>query len=116
MSAPRDSKKIRLDFNILEHDETTDKSIPGLYLYHKEDCKFILDENCTVLLNDIYAKLKNADQSIKDILQNKTDYKELIKNADSQTDKLHYAQQFAIKRLAAGVTEEHDLVFKALVK
>ena len=110
------AKRIRLVFNMVELDEKTDKCFPGIYLYHKEDSKFTLDENCIVHLNDIYARLKGADNSINDILQNKTDYKELIKNADNQKDKIRYAKQLAIKRLAVGVTEEHDLVFKALVK
>lgn len=110
------AKKIRLVFNMLELDETTDKSFPGLYQYHQEDGKFTLNENCTIHLNDIYGKLKGAQQSIKDILQDKTDYKELIKEAKTPEEKLQYAQLLAIKRLAAGVTEELDGVFKALVK
>jgi len=30
--------------------------------------------------------------------------------------KLHFARLLSIKRLAAGVTEEHDAVFKTLFK
>jgi hypothetical protein len=110
------AKKIRLVFNMLELDETTEKSFPGLYQYHQEESKFTLNENCVIHQNDIYGKLKGAQQSIKEILQDKTDYKELIKKADNPEEKLHNAQLLAIKRLAAGVTEELDLVFKVLVK
>lgn len=110
------AKKIRLVFNMVELDDTPDKVFPGLYAYHAADKKFTLNESCVIHVNDIYGKLKGGEQSITDVLLDKTDYKELIKTADSPDKKLQYAQSLAIRRLAAGVTEELDGVFKALVK
>lgn len=39
-----------------------------------------------------------------------------IKEATTQDEKLRYAQLLSVQRLAAGVIEEHDAVFKTLLK
>ncbi|MEX3581717.1 MAG: StbB family protein [Burkholderia sp.] len=110
------AKKIRLVFNMVELDEVPERVFSGLFEYHASATNFTLKPNAVIHVNDIYGKLKVADQSIKDILLDPTDFKEKIKTAKDSDEKLHFAQLLSIKRLAAGVSEELDAVFKTLLK
>ncbi len=110
------AKKIRLVFNMVEIDENPERLFSGLFEYHAATKNFTLRPEAVIHVNDIYGKLKGAEQSISEILQDPTDYKELIKTAKDADEKLRFAQMVGIKRLAAGVTEELDAVFKTLLK
>jgi len=111
------AKKIRLVFNMVEIDESQERAFAGLFEYHAAAKNFTLRPEAVIHVNDIYGKLKGADQqSIKSILDDPTDYKEKIKTAKDAEEKLHFAQMVGIKRLAAGVVEELDAVFKTLFK
>lgn len=110
------AKKIRLVMNMVEIDESPERLFSGLFEYHAATKNFTLRPEAVIHVNDIYGKLKGAEQSISEILQDQTDYKELIKTAKDADEKLRYAQMVGIKRLAAGVTEELDVVFKTLLK
>ena len=108
------AKKIRLVFNMVEIDDVPERVFAGLFEYHASSKSFTLRPDAVIHVNDIYGKLKGAEQGIKDILNDPTDYKEKIKTAKDADEKLHFAQMVGIKRLAAGVTEELDAVFKTL--
>jgi hypothetical protein len=110
------AKKIRLVFNMVELDENPERAFAGLIEYHSAAKNFTLRRDAVIHTNEIYAKIKNAEQGIMDILNDPTDYKEKIKTATDPEEKLHYAQMVGIKRLAAGVVEELDAVFKTLLK
>lgn len=110
------AKKIRLVFNMVEIDETPERLFAGLLEYHAAAKNFTLRPDAVIHVNDIYGKLKGAEQGIKDILADPTDYKEKIKTATDADEKLHFAQMVGIKRLAAGVVDELDAVFKTLLK
>jgi hypothetical protein len=110
------AKKIRLVFNMVELDEHPERVFTGLIEYHAAAKTFTLRRDAVIHTNDIYAKIKHAEQGIMDILNDPTDYKEKIKTATDPAEKLHYAQRVGIKRLAAGVVEELDAVFKTLLK
>lgn len=110
------AKKIRLVFNMVEIDDVPERVFAGLFEYHASSKSFTLRPEAVIHVNDIYGKIKGAEQGIKDILNDPTDYKEKIKTAKDSDEKLHFAQMVGIKRLAAGVTEELDAVFKTLLK
>lgn len=109
-------KKIRLVFNMVEPDELPERVFSGLFEYQKQEKKFVIKPEAAIRINDIFGKIKSTDKSIREILMDETDFKQKIKEAQSPEDKLHYAQLLSVKRLAAGVSEELDTVFKALFK
>ncbi len=110
------AKKIRLLFSMVEMDEQVEQVFGGLFNYHASAKRFTLKPDAVIHVNDIYGKLSGAQQSIADILADATDFKEKIKNAESSQQKLQFAQMLSVKRLAVGVTEELDAVFKTLLK
>jgi len=110
------AKKIRLVFNMVEQDESPEVIFSGLFEYYESEKTFTLKPNAVMHANDIYGKLKGSDQTIAAILGDATDLKEQLKAAKEPEEKLRISRLIGIKRLAAGVSEELDAVFKALFK
>lgn len=110
------TKKIRLVFNMVEMDEQVEQVFSGLFEYHASAKRFTLKPDAVIHVNDIFGKLNGAQQSIADVLADPTDFKEQIKTASSAIEKLKFAQKLSVKRLATGVAEELDSVFKTLMK
>lgn len=110
------AKKIRLVFNMVEQDESPEVLFSGLFEYHESEKTFTLKPNAVMHANDIYGKLKGSEQTIAAILGDATDLKEQLKAAKEPEEKLRISRLIGIKRLAAGVSDELDAVFKALFK
>lgn len=102
-------EKIRVVFNMVEHDQDVRRSFHSLFAYHKEFGSFILDPEAVIHTSDIFAKV--GEQSIVDILNDKTDLKLALREAESSEDKIAISRKIANKRLAIGVCEELDAVF-----
>lgn len=110
------AKKIRILFNMVEANDIPEREFSGLFEYHKEEKRFTLNPKAAVHESDIYGKLSKGELTINEILNDPTDLKEQLKAATSQEEKLRISKMIGIKRLAIGVKEELDDVFKALVK
>lgn len=110
------AKKIRVVFNMIEHDDNPEQLFSSLYDYHDSEKKFTLRKSAIIHVNEIYGKLKGTERGISDILADETDYKEELKKTTDQAEKQLLAQLIALKRLADGVTDELDAVFKTLFK
>ena len=110
------AKKIRLVFNMVEMDEQVEQVFSGLLDYHASAKRFTLRPDAVIHVNDIFGKLNGAQKSIGEVLADPTDFKEKIKSSQSDQEKLQFAQMLSVKRLAVGVTEELDTVFKTLLK
>ena len=110
------AKKLRLLFNMVELDEEPSRLFATLFDFHAREKCFTLKPDAVIHTNEIYEKLKGDTQSIADVLDDKTDLKELLKHATDSQAKLAISRQIGIKRLAAGVSEELDAVFKTLFK
>jgi hypothetical protein len=110
------AKKIRLVFNMVEMDEQVEQVFGGLFEYHLSAKRFTLKPDAVIHVNDIFGKFNGAQKSIADVLADPTDFKEQIKTATSDLEKLKFAQMLSVKRLAIGVAEELDAVFKTLLK
>lgn len=109
-------KKIRLVFNQVEIGDSVESIFSGLFEYQKAEGKFTIRPEAVMHTNDIYPKLASSSATIAQILADGTDYKEKIKTSTDSAEKLRFAQLIALKRLAAGITDELDAVFKTLLK
>lgn len=110
------ARKIRLVFNMVEMSEAPAHVFSGLFEYHASAKNFTLKPEAVVHVNDIYGKLKGSEQDIAEILNNPVDLKDQLKTAKDSDEKLKISRLIGIKRLAAGVTEELDAVFRTLLK
>ena len=109
------ANKIKLVFNMVESDAVLEREFAGLFEYQKSEQRFTLQCEAVIHANDIFGKLKGAEQSIADILNDTADLKAQLIAANNSDEKLYLSRMIGIKRLAAGVTEELDAVFNVLL-
>jgi hypothetical protein len=110
------AKKLRVVFNMVEFDDKPERIFSGLISYHAENKSFTLKPDAIIHMNELYGKLNGSEQSIGNILNDATDLKGSLKAATDDAEKISITRRIAMKRLAAGVTEELDAVFKTLFK
>jgi hypothetical protein len=106
--------KIRVVFNMVEHDETPGAVFSGLHEYHAQHSTFRLQPDAVIRTSELYARLRDARRSIADILSDRTDYKTLLVNASSE-ERAKLGRSLGTLRLAAGVKTELDAVFDTLL-
>lgn len=108
-------QKIRVVFNMLEIDAEAEQVFSGLIEYSKAEKLCTIRPAAVIHQNEIFGKLKDLDgKGIKDILSDPTDWTAKLQEAKSPEEKLQFARMRAVKRLAIGVDEELDAVFKNL--
>lgn len=110
------AKKIRVVFNQVENGDSVEAIFSRIFDYQKAENKFVIRPDAVLHLNEIYPKFASSTATIAQILADGTDYKAAIKGSTEPAEKLRFAQLIALKRLAAGVTDELDAVFKTLFK
>lgn len=110
------AKKIRLVFNMVEQEDNVERVFASLFQYHADQKNFTLKPGAVLHVNEIYNKLNGSQLTIAGILADTTDFKEQLKTATDSDEKLKISRQIGIKRLAAGVSEELDAVYKTLLK
>lgn len=108
------AEKIRLVFNMVEHDEDPATVFSGLLEYHKQDKKFTMRPGAVIHTSELFARLRETGKSIRAVVTDKTDYKSLLKDADA-SERFQLGRSLSTLRLAAGVKEELDDVFDALL-
>ena len=108
------ANKIRLVFNMVEHDEDPDMAFAGLHDYHEQRRMFELRPTAVIRTSELYARVRQVERSIADILCDETDYKALLKSAKPD-ERLQLGRSLSTLRLAAGVKAELDAVFDSLL-
>lgn len=110
------AKKIRIIFNRLDVDDPVEQIFNGIFAYQKAEKKFTLKADAIIYNNEVFEKIKYSGKTIQEVISDQTDYKVLIKSATTQEEKIAHASAISLKRLAVGVQDELDEVFKALFK
>ncbi len=110
------SEKIRIIFNRVEQDEIEDlNSFAALIGYHETNPIFTLNEKATVFVNDIYDGLKKVNKSLSEVIEDKTDFKSIIRDKKSKSDDKEKAlNMLALQRLSIGANKNLDTAFQAL--
>lgn len=103
--------KIRVVFNMVAHGDELSANFSGLLNYHKKENLFTLRKDAVIHMSDIFAKV--GVNNIKAIAEDETDLKELLKTTEGE-EKIKVSKQIGTRRLARGMTEELDAVFKTL--
>ncbi len=108
------AEKIKIILNRVEDMEKPAKQFNTLIEFLDATPTATISLDCIISENEIYQRLRHDARSIKDLANDKTDFKALIVKAKDQTAKLALAESLAIKRLASGVLPELDACFAAL--
>jgi len=110
------ASKIRVVFNMVESDENPEEVFEGIIQYAEQAGTCVVSPDFVIHTNELFGKLKGTSNSIAAILEDKTDFKSAIKETSDPAEKVRLSQALGMKRLAAGVQEELDRVFKAVVE
>ncbi|KVW77401.1 StbB family protein [Burkholderia ubonensis] len=111
-----EKERIRVVFNRVDPRYSVEDQFKSLFAYYNDRRTFTLRREAVMHINEIYSMAADARQSIDEILSDPTDYRALIREAQTPEDKSRLARMVSIKRLAVGVKAELDSVFKALTK
>ena len=107
--------RIRLLFNQVDSGESTLELFAPLVNYHQTHKRFTLRPDAAIHTNELFELIKEIPQSISDLKDDQTDYREKIKTAESHDEKVRYSRLLSIRRLASGVNDELDEVFETLM-
>ena len=107
-------KKIKVVLNLLEHDDLPESVFAGLAAYSKESKTFSFNARAAIRASEIFAKIGQTGQTIADLLSDQTDFKAQLIAAQSQEEKVRISRLIGLRRLAGGVYEEMDAVFKTI--
>ncbi len=107
--------RIRLVFNQVETGDNALTLFAPLVSYHETYQNFTLKPDTVIHVNEIFGLLKDSAQSIPALLDDETDYREKIRSAKTQEEKIQFSRRLSIKRLAAGVNDELNQVFDRLL-
>lgn len=104
--------RIKMVFNRVDFDDDARREFAPIIDYHDDHKRFSLSLSALIEENEFFSKAQGA--SINEVLADATDYKALIKAAESTEDKLSCAEKITVRRLAASAKDNLDDVFKAL--
>lgn len=108
------ASRVRLVFNQVADDEPVERVFETLLAYCAASGTVVPRLAACLHYNEVYARVRGTDQSLKALAADAMDYKQRIAQADSTSDKVALAQQLATQRLARGILPELDACFDAL--
>lgn len=108
------ASRLKLVFNTVEAGVTVAQAFDSLLAFLKQQPIARVKLNCKLGTNEIYGRIKGMKTDLATLANDPTDYKALIAQAKSTTEKVALAQKLATRRLAIGVVPELDACFAAL--
>ena len=109
-------ERIRVVLNRVDPRASLESSFASLFKFHATHRGFILREEAAIHENELFGKLANSTTTISDLLADTTDYKAMIRDAQSPHEKTELARKVSMRRLAVGVNAQLDSVFAALMR
>ena len=106
--------RLRLVFNQVDDDNPIERTFDTLLSYCASTGVARARMGAFLSFNEVYALVRGTTQTLAELAADRTDYKEAIGRATTQSDKLALAQRLAVQRLARGVFPELDACFEAL--
>ncbi|MEW1781409.1 StbB family protein [Arthrobacter sp. NPDC080086] len=109
-------ERIRVLLNRVDPRDSMERMFPMLFKFHASHRGFILREEAAIHENELFGKLANSPTTIGDLLADTTDYKAMIRDAQSPQEKTELARKVSMRRLAVGVQAQLDDAFAALMR
>lgn len=107
------ARKIRVVFNMVEPDDDPAHAFGNLLRYAETEKKFVL-RDAVIHANPIFQFLKGGERTVKDLVQDETDYKSLLATTTILEEKTRCTRMIGMRRLAIGVDDELDKAYQAL--
>lgn len=110
------AEKIRVVFNRVDPDDLKNlpSIFPTLFGFNSEEKLCVLNEQATVLNNEIFDRLRQLKKTISEVLNDDTDYRNLVRTTDDPEEKDFAIAMVSAKRLAKSANRNLDEVFETL--
>ncbi|KAB1469124.1 hypothetical protein FZI27_20280 [Cronobacter sakazakii] len=108
------AKKIRVVFNKVEVDDDIESEFYPLFAMHQKNKNFTLNTGAVIQSSEIYKQLRAYKKSIPELLDDPTDWRKKLKEAQSEEEKVTAVKMISMKRLALSARDNLDNVYKAL--
>ncbi|MCC7006934.1 MAG: plasmid stabilization protein [Ottowia sp.] len=111
-------EKIRLVFNKVDEEKISsfDNIFSPILGFHESEKRFTLDPDAIIFSSDIFSMLRPLQKTLSDVLDDKTDYRQQLKQASTSEEKQDCLDMIAAKRLALSASENLDHVYRILFK
>lgn len=107
------AEKIRVVFNRVKRDVQSE--FPIIAAYYSQAKNFTLNYECAIFETELFDALSIHRISMKNLMDDQTDYKALLKNKDASVqDREHWSDMYGLKLLCKGVNRKLDQVFATL--
>jgi hypothetical protein len=106
--------RIRVVFNMLEHDETVEDDFYPLIAYHEEKKAFSLRPKAAIQYSELYQRLRQLGVTIDDLLADTTDWKAKLREVKDAEERERIVSMISARRLAASAKENLDQVFSVV--
>lgn len=106
--------KIRMIFNKVEVDESTQEEFAALFGLAERDKNFTLNPGAVIYANEVFERLKAVGKSLGEIVADPVDYRAKLRQTEDEDEKDFCVQMVALKRLAVTANANLDDAYKAL--
>lgn len=106
--------KIRMIFNKVEVDESTQEEFAALFGLAERDKNFTLNPGAVIYANEVFERLKAVGKSLSEIVADPVDYRAKLRQTEDEDEKDFCVQMVALKRLAVTANANLDDAYKAL--
>jgi len=108
------AKKIRVVFNKVEVDDDVEQDFYPIFALHQQAKNFTLNPKAVLYSSELFKQLRAFKKTIPDLLNDQTDWRKKLKEAQSQEEKEMAVKMISMRRLATSAQENLDTVFKAV--
>lgn len=111
-----DRKRIRIVFNKVDTDESVQEEFSALFGAAEVDKTFTIRPDAVIYLNEVYERLKTVGKTLSEVMADKVDYRQQLREAKSEDEKDFCVRMVSIKRLAVTATDNLHTVFATVFK
>lgn len=113
-----DKKRIRVVFNRVDLEDTKDiqKIFGDIISYAEASKRCIVNPAAVIYENEVFGKMRDNAISLKDIVGDETNYREVRRNATTKEEVNAAIEMIKIQALAKSAVKNFDEVYKALLK
>lgn len=106
--------KIITLFNRLDSDETVDSEFPAISMFEQTKNMFTLKKDAIIYDNEVFEKLKAIGKNLGEFNEDKTDYRQKLRETSDEDERYIIMRMVAIMRLAPPATRNLDRVYNVL--
>lgn len=109
------AKKIKVVMNKVDVDDNVEDIFYPLFAMHEKEKNFCLSKDAVIITSEIYPLLSENKTTIDELLNDKTDWREKMKAAQTPEEKRLAVRMISMIRLAKSAKENLDAVYKTIV-